>query len=89
MSLVSMPSAPAGTLAQQVQQQYAYLFQLAQTLNLSLQALEGSGGAAFPLLRDPAGSRAAVPPRPGRETLRLKAFPRRERRHVSGQDMKA
>ena len=46
MSLVSMPSAPAGTLAQQVQQQYAYLFQLAQTLNLSLQALEGSGGAA-------------------------------------------
>ena len=62
MSLVSMPSAPAGTLAQQVQQQYAYLFQLAQTLNLSLQALEGSGGAAVQ-----ARQAAAEAARQGRE----------------------
>lgn len=42
MSVLSLPPMPSGTLAQQVQQQYTYLFQLAQALNLSLQQLEQS-----------------------------------------------
>lgn len=35
-----MPPMPGGSLSQQIQQQYAYLFQLAQMLNLSMQQLE-------------------------------------------------
>ncbi len=53
-----MPASPAGSLRQQVMQQYAYLFQMAQQLNLALEQLEqaesgtvraagaSSGGAA-------------------------------------------
>ena len=53
-----MPASPAGSLQQQVMQQYAYLFQMAQQLNLALEQLEqaesgtvraagaSSGGAA-------------------------------------------
>lgn len=53
-----MPASPAGSLRQQVMQQYAYLFQMAQQLNLALEQLEqaesgtvraagaASGGAA-------------------------------------------
>ena len=53
-----MPASPAGSLRQQVMQQYAYLFQMAQQLNLALEQREqaesgtvraagaASGGAA-------------------------------------------
>ena len=53
-----MPASPAGSLRQQVMQQYAYLFRMAQQLNLALEQLEqaesgtvraagaASGGAA-------------------------------------------
>ena len=45
-----MPASPAGSLQQQVMQQYAYLFQMAQQLNLALEQLEqvesGTGRAA-------------------------------------------
>lgn len=40
-----MPAAPAGTLAQQVQQQYTYLFRLAQTLNRAMEQVECTAGA--------------------------------------------
>lgn len=38
-----MPVSPAGSLRQQVMQQYAYLFQMAQQLNLALEQLEQAG----------------------------------------------
>lgn len=38
-----MPASPAGSLRQQVMQQYAYLFQMAQQLNLALEQLEQAG----------------------------------------------
>ncbi len=44
MSMLPMPSAPSGSLQQQVAQQYVYLLQMAQQLNLALGQLE-SGGA--------------------------------------------
>lgn len=39
-----MPKSPVGPLQQQVQQQYAYLFQLAGLLNASMEQLGTSGG---------------------------------------------
>ncbi len=39
-----MPAAPEGSLQEQVTQQYAYLLQMAQQLNLALGQLEGMGG---------------------------------------------
>ena len=42
---MEMPAAPAGTLAQQVQQQYTYLFRLAQTLNRAMEQVECTAGA--------------------------------------------
>lgn len=39
-----MPAAPEGSLQEQVTQQYAYLLQMAQQLNLALGQLEGTGG---------------------------------------------
>lgn len=38
-----MPASPTGSLRQQVMQQYAYLFQMAQQLNLALEQLEQAG----------------------------------------------
>ena len=40
-----MPACPTGTLQQQVMQQYSYLFQMAQQLNLALEQLEQTGGS--------------------------------------------
>ena len=37
---MTMPPAPTGTLSQQVQKQYAYLFQLAQMLNRAAEQAE-------------------------------------------------
>ena len=42
-----MPACPAGSVQQQVMQQYSYLFQMAQQLNVALGQLE-SGGTAAP-----------------------------------------
>ncbi len=41
-----MPMAPAGTVQEQVMQQYSYLVQMAQQLNLALGQLEELGGGA-------------------------------------------
>jgi len=50
MSHITLPQRPTGTLAQQVARQYAYLFQMAQQLNVALQqtdtALQQSHTAA-------------------------------------------
>lgn len=35
-----MPACPAGSLQQQVMQQYSYLFQMAQQLNLALEQMD-------------------------------------------------
>ena len=43
-----MPACPTGTLQQQVMQQYSYLFQMAQQLNLALEQLEQTGGGVRP-----------------------------------------
>ena len=43
-----MPACPTGTLQQQVMQQYSYLFQMAQQLNLALEQLEQTGGSVRP-----------------------------------------
>ena len=40
MNVMTMPPAPTGTLSQQVQKQYAYLFQLAQMLNRAAEQAE-------------------------------------------------
>ena len=54
MSVLPMPPYPTGSVAQQCAQQYSYLFQMAQQLNLALDQLEtGSGG-------NPAQQRAAA-----------------------------
>ena len=36
MSVLALPMAPAGSVQEQVTQQYAYLVQMAQQLNLAL-----------------------------------------------------
>ena len=48
MSAFAMPACPTGTLQQQVMQQYSYLFQMAQQLNLALEQLEQTGGSVRP-----------------------------------------
>ena len=46
MSVLALPMAPAGSVQEQVTQQYAYLVQMAQQLNLALGQLEALGGGA-------------------------------------------
>ena len=41
-----MPPAPRGSVSQQLQQQYAYLFQLAQNLNRAFEQAESRPQAA-------------------------------------------
>ena len=43
MSTFLMPPAPQGSVQQQLTAQYAYLFQMAQQLNLALDGLAGGG----------------------------------------------
>ena len=43
MSELLMPPYPNGSVQQQLTQQYSYLFQMAQQLNMALSALEGGG----------------------------------------------
>ena len=48
MMTLPLPAAPAGTVQEQAAQQYSYLVQMAQQLNLALGQLEelGSGAGA-------------------------------------------
>ncbi len=46
MTVLALPMAPAGSVQEQVTQQYAYLVQMAQQLNLALGQLEALGGGA-------------------------------------------
>ena len=46
MSVLTLPMAPAGTVQEQVAQQYSYLVQMAQQLNLALGQLEELGSGA-------------------------------------------
>ncbi len=59
MSTLPMPMTPAGSLQEQVKQQYAYLVQMAQQLNLALGQLEEStgGGTGLASARRQAASR--------------------------------
>ena len=43
MSMLPMPPYPTGSIAQQCAQQYTYLFQMAQQLNMALDQLEAGG----------------------------------------------
>ena len=56
MNMVPMPPRPEGELRHQIQQQYAYLFQLAQLLNLSENADGVNGGRG----KSPAASDAEL-----------------------------
>lgn len=62
MTTISMPPYPTGSAAQIAARQYSYLFQMAQQLNLALEALE-SGAAGKPqqggVQQSPAGSAVA------------------------------
>jgi len=46
MSELLMPPYPNGSVQQQLTQQYSYLFQMAQQLNMALSALQGGGVSA-------------------------------------------
>ena len=54
-----MPACPTGTLQQQVMQQYSYLFQMVQQLNLALEQLEQTGGGVRPTYVAAAGGAAS------------------------------
>lgn len=54
-----MPACPTGTLQQQVMQQYSYLFQMVQQLNLALEQLEQTGGGVRPAYVAAAGGAAS------------------------------
>ena len=48
-----MPPYPNGSLQQQLTQQYSYLFQMAQQLNMALTALEGDRGGSAVIRQHP------------------------------------
>ena len=60
MSTLSMPPAPQGSVQQQLTAQYAYLFQMAQQLNLALDSLEGGAAYATGYRASGAGAAAAA-----------------------------
>ena len=55
-----MPPYPNGSVQQQLTQQYSYLFQMAQQLNMALAALEGGGASAGGGQRKRAGAAASA-----------------------------
>ena len=59
MMTLPLPAAPAGTVQEQEAQQYSYLVQMAQQLNLALGQLEelGSGAGAESARRQAGGHR--------------------------------
>ena len=75
-----MPPYPTGSVQQQLTQQYSYLFQMAQQLNMALTALEsgavsaaGSGGAQRKS-GGAAASSAAVSPSDNQQFQNLRAM---------------
>ena len=63
MSELLMPPYPNGSVQQQLTQQYSYLFQMAQQLNMALSALEGgtvSNGSGSGQQRKSGGAAAAA-----------------------------
>ena len=73
-----MPPYPTGSVQQQLTQQYSYLFQMAQQLNMALTALEsgavsaaGSGGAQR---RSGGGASSAVSPAETEQFQNLRAM---------------
>ena len=65
MSTFLMPPRPEGTVQQQLQRQYAYLFQMAQQLNLALDSLDGHIAAVGRDARSAAARSAGTPVRTG------------------------
>ena len=63
-----MPPYPTGSVAQQCAQQYAYLFQMAQQLNMALDQLETAGG------EDIAQKRAAAAREKGSEPTQKESY---------------
>lgn len=63
-----MPPYPTGSVAQQCAQQYAYLFQMAQQLNMALDQLEAAGG------EDIAQKRAAAAREKGSEPTQKESY---------------
>lgn len=63
-----MPPYPTGSVAQQCAQQYTYLFQMAQQLNMALDQLEAVGG------EDIAQKRAAVAREKGNEPTQKESY---------------
>lgn len=57
---LSMPPAPAGSPQQMAMQQYAYLFQMAQQLNLALEQLPGNGGGTAAEAAERSGGESAA-----------------------------
>ena len=57
MSTFSPPPAPEGSVQQQLQRQYAYLFQMHQQLNLALDALQPAAPAARTAARVSTGTK--------------------------------
>ena len=55
-----MPPYPNGSVQQQLTQQYSYLFQMAQQLNMALAALESGGASAGGGQRKRAGAAASA-----------------------------
>ena len=75
MSVIPLPPSPRGDTREQLARQYAYLFQMAQQLNL---ALDGPGGAV-PVSTD---QRAAVTPEEKEQYQDLKSLITRTARQV-------
>lgn len=70
---MELPAAPTGSLGQQVQQQYAYLFRLAQTLNRAMEQMEGGYGTQKQQPQGTEESRAAREER-ARQAASLKSL---------------
>ena len=74
-----MPPYPNGSVQQQLTQQYSYLFQMAQQLNMALAALEGgtvsaSGGSGPQRKGDAAAASGAASPSDNEQFQNLKAM---------------
>ena len=60
MSSLPMPPCPAGSVQQQLTQQYSYLFQMAQQLNLALSSLENGTAAGTAAAQRRSGKKTAA-----------------------------
>ena len=73
-----MPPYPNGSVQQQLMQQYSYLFQMAQQLNMALAALEGGSvsvsGSGVAQRKGGAAADRAVSPSDNEQFQNLKAM---------------